>query len=192
MNIKSLIQLFLISIVILICFIMYSLYFSEKNDALVLDENKILKIEEDVTDDTLDDLSFRSKDLNGNSYVIEAKKGKVNLDDKNQLLLNTVTAKIFTKNKSPIIITSNFANYNTVNYETKFFDEVVINFEKNKIESDNFDFFLSKNNAVIYNNIKVFSDDYLANADKININLANSDVIIDMFDKSDKINLIKK
>ena len=55
--------------------------------------------------------------------------------------------------KDPIYINSKFAIYNTENSDTKFFDEVLIQFEDNQIDSDNFDLFINENIAKIYNNV---------------------------------------
>ena len=71
------------------------------------------------------------------------------------------------KNKSNIEIKSDFAKYNAITFDTKFYQNVLGFFEESKVSSDNFDFFFKNNKAIMYNNIKYFDKDTKANADEI-------------------------
>ena len=64
-------------------------------------------------------------------------------------------------------------------------------FEESKISSDNLDLFFKNNEAIMYNKIKYLDRNTAANADEISFNLLNGDINIKMFDKKEKIQIIK-
>ena len=94
-------------------------------------------------------------------------------------------------NRPDIEIKSDFAKYNSITFDTNFYENVLGFFEESKISSDNFDLFFKNNKAIMYNNIKYLDKNTLANADEISFNLLNGDVNIKMFDKKKKIQIIK-
>ena len=87
---------------------------------------------------------------------------------------------------------SDLADYNTENYDTRFYDNVEIQFEDNKVKSNNFDLFIKDNIAKIYNNVQFDNIVSKLNADIINIDLLEGNINVDMFDKSNKVKLLKK
>ena len=99
--------------------------------------------------------------------------------------------KIKLKNKSDIEIKSDFAKYNSITFDTNFYENVFAFFEESKVSSDNLDLFFKNNKAIMYNNIKYLDRNTTANADEISFNLLNGDVNIRMFDKKKKIQIIK-
>ena len=95
------------------------------------------------------------------------------------------------KDKSNIEINSDFAKYNSITFDTNFYENVLGFFEESKLSSDNLDLFFKNNKAIMYNNIKYLDGNTAANADEISFNLLNGDVNIKMFDKKEKIRIIK-
>ena len=95
------------------------------------------------------------------------------------------------RDKSNIEIKSDFAKYNSINFDTNFYENVLGFFEESKVSSDNLDLFFKDNKAIMYNNIKYLDNDTVANADEISFNLSNGDVNIKMFDKNKKIQISK-
>ena len=95
------------------------------------------------------------------------------------------------RDKSNIEIKSDFAKYNSITFDTNFYENVLGFFEESKLSSDNLDLFFKDNRAIMYNNIKYLDNDTVANADEISFNLSNGDVNIKMFDKNKKIQISK-
>ena len=104
--------------------------------------------------------------------------------------MKKVRGTIKLKDRSVIYINSDFAEYNSLNFDTYFYQNVSGLFEKNKIFSDNLDLFFKDNKAIMYNNILFLNKNTKANADEIFFNLLNGDVNIKTFDEK-KIQIIK-
>ena len=57
--------------------------------------------------------------------------------------------------RSEIYLTSNYAEYNYTNQNSKFFDNVIIKYDEKIIYCDNFEIEMNKNIAVAYGNVLV-------------------------------------
>ena len=196
MNAKTIIQLLIFFLIIIfIYFFIKNTFLKEQKNIVNLDQNEVknteeIKIEKDETN-IIENLNYISIDAEGNEYILNAKYGKESPEDPDIIILEKVVGWIKLKNKSNIEIKSDFAKYNAITFDTKFYQNVLGFFEESKVSSDNFDFFFKNNKAIMYNNIKYFDKDTKANADEISFNLLNGDVNIKMFDKKEKIRIIK-
>jgi len=196
MNVKSAIQLLIFFLIIIfIYFFIKNTFLKEQKNIVNLDQNEVknteeIKIEKDETN-IIENLNYISIDAEGNEYILNAKYGKESPEDPDIIILEKVVGWIKIKNKSNIEIKSDFAKYNAITFDTKFYQNVLGFFEESKVSSDNFDFFFKNNKAIMYNNIKYFDKDTKANADEISFNLLNGDVNIKMFDKKKKIQISK-
>ena len=196
MNVKSAIQL--LTLLILVVF----LFFFIKNTFLTTGQNIInldLKEESEATlldidknlNNVIVNLSYRSVDSNGNEYLLNADSGETSKEDANIVVLKKVKATIKLKNKSIIYIYSEFAKYNSKNFNTFFYENVRGDYENNNIICDNLDLLIKDNLAILYNNINIMSNNSSANADQIVLNLLDGNINIKMFDQKDKIKIIK-
>lgn len=180
---------------IFIFFFIKNTFLKYQKDIVYLDLNKdkaIEKIETEKNENTIiENLNYVSIDAKGNEYILNAKYGEENKEDTNTILLKQVVGKIKLKNKSDIEIKSDFAKYNSITFDTNFYENVFGFFEESKVSSDNLDLFFKNNKAIMYNNIKYLDRNTTANADEISFNLLNGDVNIRMFDKKKKIQIIK-
>ena len=196
MNVKTTIQLLIFFlIVIFIFFFIKNTFLKEQKDIVNLDLNKDDIIEEIKIDknqnNIIENLNYISIDAEGNEYILSAKYGKESKEDSNIIILKQVVGTIKLKNKSDIEIKSDFAKYNSITFDTNFYENVMGFFEESKISSDNLDLFFKNNKGIMYNNIKYLDINTSANADEISFNLLNGDVNIKMFDKMKKIQIIK-
>mgnify|MGYP000689887579 FL=1 len=196
MNVKTAIQLLIFLLMgIFIFFFIKNTFLKYQKDIVYLDLNKdkaIEKIETEKNENTIiENLNYISIDAKGNEYILNAKYGEENKEDSNIILLKQVVGKIKLKNKSDIEIKSDFAKYNSITFDTNFYENVIGFFEESKVSSDNLDLFFKNNKAIMYNNIKYLDRNTTANADEISFNLLNGDVNIRMFDKKKKIQIIK-
>ena len=196
MNVKTSIQLLIfILIVVLIYFFIKNTFLKEQKVIVNLDLNKDKIIEEIGTEknqnNIIENLNYISIDAKGNEYILNAKYGEESKEDSNIIILKQVLGTIKLKNKSDIEIKSDFAKYNSITFDTNFYENVLGFFEESKISSDNLDLFFKNNKAIMYNNIKYLDRNTAANADEISFNLLNGDVNIKMFNKKKKIQIIK-
>jgi len=195
MNLKTLIQIFLSIITITIIILFFFKYFynvQEPAELLVIkkDIENIASSEE--TQNIIENLKFENIDINGNRFLIEARYGEINANDINVLNLVEVNGIIYLLNKPPINISSDFAKYNKINFETIFYTNVNINYEENSIKSDNFQINVNKSLASINGNIVYNNSEVVSYADNIEFNLLSESVIINMFDKEDNIKINRK
>ena len=196
MNVKSAIQLLILLILVIF------LFFFIKNTFFATDQNIInldLEKEREINQLDLDknvsnvivNLSYRSVDSNGNEYLLNADSGETTEEDANIIILKKVKAVIKLKNKSSIYIYSEFAKYNSKNFNTFFYENVKGEYENNNIICDNLDLLIKDNLAILYNNVNIMSNNSTANADEIILNLLNGNINIKMFDQKEKIKIIK-
>ena len=196
MNVKSAIQLLILLIlVIFLFFIIKNTFFTVDQTVIDLDlkeenENNQLDLDENLSN-IIVNLSYKSIDTNGNEYILNADSGETTKEDANIIILKKVKATIKLKNKSNIYIYSEFARYDSKNYNTFFYDNVRGNYENNNITCDNLDLLIKDNLAILYNNINIMSNNSRAIADQIVLDLSNGDIDIKMFDKKEKIKIIK-
>ena len=191
MNRKVLIQLTLILTIFFSCLIFYKLYFTDQVVKLEDIKNNELKNknEEKKGTNQMQDIVYNSKYLDENNYIIKAEFGEFDKDNPDLMLLTNVNGKLFSKNSSVIEITSEKAMYNSLDYNTSFYKNVLITFENHKIESDNFDIFFDKKIGTIYNNIIYKNLNTVLKADKVDIDLITKNSKIYMLDKSKKIKI---
>ena len=194
---KIFLQIFLLLIVIIISIIFFRVYFVNKN---IENSSNNIKIELDNDDpknnveekesNLIYNIQYISKDKNGNSYIINSKFGEVNNDKQELILLKEVTATINLKNSEPINITADNAIYNNVNYNTNFYENVLVVYTQHYITSDNLDLDFQKNIATVSNNINYKNLNTKLQADKIEIDLITKNSKIFMYDASEKVKIV--
>ena len=196
MNVKSAIQLLILLIlVVFLFFFIKNTFFTTNQNIVNLDVEEESEIDKSDLNKNLSNiiinLSYRSVDSNGNEYLLNAESGETSEEDANIVILKKVKAIIKLKNKSNIYIYSEFAKYNSKNFNTFFYKNVSGDYENNNIICDNLDLLIKDNLAILYNNVNIMSNNSTANADEIILNLLNGNINIKMFDQKQKIKIIK-
>ena len=196
MNVKSAIQLLILLILVVFLFFFIKNTFFTKNQNIVnLDIEEKSEIDKSDLNKNLSNiiinLSYRSIDSNGNEYLLNAESGETSEEDANIVILKKVKAIIKLKNKSSIYIYSDFAKYNSKNFNTFFYKNVSGEYANNNIICDNLDLLIKDNLAILYNNVNIMSNNSTAKADEIILNLLNGNINIKMFDQKEKIKIIK-
>ena len=199
MNTKTVIQLFIFFIIIVfLFFFIRNTFYLNRNQITEISESESEIFEE--TSESLDEgkknfiqnLTYSTIDSEGNKFNLNAETGEENPEDPNILILNNVTGKIQLKDKSEIIIESDYATYNSNSFDTEFYQNVMGLYEEKKFNSDNLDLLFKNNKAIIYNNIKYFDNKIISTADEIEFDYIKGDINIKMFDKNEKIKILKK
>ena len=164
---KIFIQITLLLLVFLIIFSVYQIYFKTFPDqeiALVEEENKDEK-------SNLVNITYESIDSAGKKYVINAESGTIDEKKPDLIYMSKVKAKIILLDGSIVYISSLEAEYNTVNYDTKFLNEIKLNFLENVIYCNNLNIFFRDNLLEAYNDLIYKNLDIILFADKIEIDL---------------------
>ena len=171
----------------LITIIFFYLNSSKKEDARI--EKKSQNEDLSYNSNILKDVNYTSKDAEGNEYFIEALKGEIDFSNNNIIYLTNVSALIKLKNSNNIRINSNFGKYNTINFDTIFSKDVVVDYLENKITSEYLDFSIKRNSMIISRNVVYTNLENILKADVVEINIKTKDTKIFMYGNEKKVNI---
>ncbi len=160
-----------------------------------LSKKKNLKTEELKTDEKyytsniIENVSYSSKDKNGNEYIISAKLGEIDKSNNNIIYLKQVNGLVKLNNKNQINISSNFGKYNIDNFDTIFSKNVIITYLENKINGDYLDFSIIRNSMIISKNVIFTDNNNVIKTDIVEINIKNKNTKLMMYDKKNKVSV---
>ncbi len=189
MNKKNIIRTFLIIIFSLfLIFIFQKLKKSDFNKEIDKNANETSENNYESSNILLD-VTYKSQDIRGNTYIISAKKGELDLAKNNVVFLENVKSTIILDNQDTIDISSDFGKYNTYNYDTIFSKNVIIKYSNYKITGNYIDLSLIRNSMIISKNV-VFNDNKrILKTDVVEINIDTKDIKIFMNDQNKKVNI---
>ena len=201
MKSKSFIQLILFLIVILSSFIVYQYFFSENKSVKIIDSqpneiqsqnSQIMQSKIIDTDNIIEKLEYKSIDAYGNEYVIKSSKAESQVDDTNNVKLFKVSATIYSPNKKPIMIKSDFALHNKLTFNTKFYDNVEILHDTIQVTSENLDLLYKENRVDLYNIKSANYKQSILLADKITFDILTKNVSVNMYKDNQRIKILYK
>ena len=185
---KTVIQILMIFLIILISILFYLRYFNEKPKILVKNaEVKDVKINQNSTSTYIDNIDYVSSDTKGNKYQITAEQAEIKMGNSDVMFLENVIAYILMKDSDKIKITSNFGKYNLKNYDTIFSKNVIVVYPSHKITGEYLDFSFLNNLGTISINVIYNGDKKKLFADKIEMNLTTKDTKIFMNNNTKKV-----
>ena len=192
---KIFIQFLLLITIFIIVFSTFFLYFNKK-EKLEVSNLPITKEKESLIDDEtgtlIKDISYSFADSSGNYYELFSEIGKVDISNADKIFMTNVVATIYLVDSSPVKITSKYANYNKINHETSFFENVKVTHLIHKATSENLDISFNDNLASMYNNIVYNKPGTNLKADRLEIDLITKNSKIFMDNKTEKIKIIDK
>ena len=186
---KYLIIFLLIIFLISLIFYIYSKFNKEVKKPI-----KENDVSEDIVynSNIINNVSYATKDTNGNEYIIKASKGQIDLNNSNIIYLTDVKATIELENSERINIVSDYGKYNTDNFDTIFSKNVLIDYIDNNIKGEYLDFSLNRNSMIISKKVVYTNLNNILQADVIDMNLKTKDVKIFMYDNNAKVNIKTK
>ena len=201
MSKKIIIQLILIVFLIILTIFFYQKYMvsnntdlklmKEGNDSQINDKRLVTK-ENQETANIIENLRYVSKDLFGNTYIINAQSAQIEEGKVNQVKLFEVMAKIIQKDDEVIYINSNSADYNKVNNNTIFKTNVNVKYGEQSIDADMIDLNFSQNQIKIKENVYYRNNNAKLNADKIEIDIKSKKLKISMNKQNDNVEILSK
>ena len=182
---KIIFQLILLLMLAMITLLLFFKYFKKPN----VEVNLMGNIEQplNTNESLIEDLKYLSTDKEGNEYKIEAKKGNIDKDNPDIIYLENVIAIISLKNSEQISIKSNFAKYNSKNFNTLFNDAVIVDYEDNLLSSNFLDLSFEDNLVSIYDNVQYLSGFSSLSADRAEIDILNKKTKIFMESPGKKV-----
>ena len=180
---------FIIFIIIFFLTILLFLHFKS------LTNKKTDKIEPNISNEIsygsniIKDVYYSSKDIKGNEYVIRASEGEIDYNDSNIIYLKNLEGFVKLTNSNDIKITSKYGKYNTVNFDTIFSKNVIIDYLDNNVLGEYLDFSIERNSMVMSRDIVYTNANNILKADTIEINIETKDTKIYMFDDKKKVNI---
>ena len=182
---KILIQIFLIIIIIVTSILFYLKYIDKNDQAMKVNEikNEIVGLES-TKGNLISDISYESKDFEGRKYLIKSKHGIVNKDNPNMIEMKMVNAKIILIDGTSITITSDYAVYDNIKFDTKFRENIEVKHLEHIIKSDNLVLSFQGNQREAFNNLTYENLDLIMFADKILFDFKSKNTKIFNFDNS--------
>ena len=174
--------------IIIIFFFSFKLFNKEKITSIEI-ENEAIVEEMDTTTNIIKDVNYSSMDAKGNKYVLNANEGQIDLNNDKVIFLNSVKATIIMASGEIINIQSKFGKYNIDNYDTIFSENVLIEYEDNKIKGNYVDFSLNRNSLIISKNVVYLNQKNLLRADAVEINISTKDTKIFMYEEGKKVKI---
>ena len=182
---KILIQIFLITVIIIISILFYLKYI-DKGDQT----NKVDKMKDEIVGlentkgNLINDISYKSQDFEGRKYLIKSQKGIVSKDNPNIIEMEMVNAKITLIDGTSITIVSDYAVYDNVNFDTKFSKNIEVKHLEHIIKSDDLVLSFERNELEAFNNLTYENLDLIMFADKIIFDFKSKNTKIFNFDNS--------
>ena len=136
---KTITQVILIIFLIVLTYFVFKKYYI-KNDTVAepnkkgqtISKNESQKSEKNI----IKDISYTANNSRGDIYLLLADYGEVYLDNPELMFLTKVNGKITLQNGMNVTIKSDFANFNTKNFETTFINNVIVERREEKITGD--------------------------------------------------------
>ena len=190
MNIKILIQLLLFIILVSTAVTYYYFYKNNKTNMNVnkINNNNEISINKNSSN-LIKNIYYVSTDNLGNKFIIKSKTGEINIVNPDIVYMTNVEAIINLINSDPIIIKSNYAKYNKINYETNFKEDILLTYQAHRITSQNLDLSFENNLATIYNKIVYDNNNVKISADILEIDLITKNSKIFMNNEYKKIKI---
>ncbi len=198
---KNIIQLILIVLLIILTILFYQKYIISNNNNQKLVEKeinseisneKLISTENKKKENIIENLRYVSKDLFGNTYIINAQSAQIEEGKINQVKLFEVMAQIIQKDDEIIYINSSFADYNKINNNTIFKKNVNVKYGSQLIEANIIDLNFSKNLIKIKENVYYKNNNAKLSADKIEIDIESKKLRVSMDKQNDKVEISAK
>ena len=205
---KLLLQISLFFIMLFIGYIFYNNYFADKktqessivnsqtkknNDSLKKNEIIIKDKEEneEIKNNVIKNLKYKLNIAESGTYEIRANSSEINLKNGEEIVLMKGVIAIFSDKKSnKLLINSDNAVFNSVNYNTLFSGNIKIQNKEDIITSNKLEFDFIKNIILVYENVKYIGLKGEIIVDNIKIDLITRNVEFFMNNDNDNVKIL--
>ena len=155
--------------------------------------NKKIKktsITEKKINNLVKDIEYTSVDQKGNRFYLLANSGKSNSINTDVLDLINVRGKIISDIRDTIFIVSDFAKYNSLNLNSQFYENVIINYQDKEITCINFDINMETSKAIAYNNVLITDPKSTMKAGIVEFDLKTKNININPESSTEEIEVV--
>ena len=193
MNKKTVIQV-LMSIVVILIFLSFYFEYFKKSPKTLKETTSLEKtnVNKKNSSTYIDNINYVSSDTKGNKYQITAEESEIDIDNQDVMFLKNVIAYIFIKDSDTIKIVSDFGKYNSKNYDTIFSKNVIVTYPGHKITGDYMDFSLLNDLGTMSRNVIYTGKKNILYADMLKMKISTKDTKIFMNDSIKKVLIIGK
>jgi hypothetical protein len=190
---KKVIKLILFLLLIISSIFFYKVYFSKNNkseiNADISEDQRITTPENNL----IKNLKYEVKLDKQHQYIITAELSEITYDGGKEIVkMQKVTAILIDQKNIPLIVTSELATFNNSSYDTKFNQNIRIEYLNNKILSDKMDLDFNNSLIKIYENVKYDGIEGNIIADNIKIDLISKKIEIYMSNNNDNVEVTTK
>ena len=190
----QILQFSILFLILLISYFTYNYLNTDKNynnakTKEKTDNVRIVEKQELKNSNVINELSYKSLDESGNIYEIKSVSGEIVKEDDKLLLLSKVKAKIFITGYGIVFIASDKAQYNRVNLNTHFFENVSLVYQDHNVTSDNIFLKYTEKEVEISNNVKYNYENNNLSADVMSFDLIKKISKIYMTNKKEKVKI---
>jgi len=191
---KRFIQVILFFLIILIFFVFYKTYFDLKENDYELNtltkENLKLEKVSNKNNNIIKNLKYEVNLVNGGEYIINSDLSEILYIDGVEIVsMKNVFAKYVDDQGREIKINSEKAFFLNSNYNTKFEDNIIIEYLDNNLFGQKLDLNFEKNTLKIYQDVIYNSKYGIINADNIEVDLISKKISIFMNNSEDKVKI---
>ena len=190
---KKVIKLILFLLLIISSIFFYKVYFSKNNkseiNADISEDQRITTPENNL----IKNLKYEVKLDKQHQYIITAELSEITYDGGKEIVkMQKVTAILIDQKNIPLIVTSELATFNNSSYDTKFNQNIRIEYLNNLILSDKMDLDFNNSLIKIYENVKYDGIEGNIIADNIKIDLISKKIEIYMSNNNDNVEVTTK
>ena len=196
---KKVIKLTLFLLLVATSIFFYNLYLSDNKQSNIKIDTSI---EPDISEkqevsspenNLIKNLKYEVKLDKENQYIITSDLSEITYETGPEMVkMQKVTAILINQKNIPLIITSEQAVYNNSNYNTKFSNNVKVEYLNNIIKADKMDFNFKNSLISIYENVEYDGIQGNIVADNIKIDLITKKIEIYMYNQNDNVEVTTK
>jgi hypothetical protein len=201
MNSKIIIQILLIVTVITILSATFYNYFYDdaitstvtKSEDLIKKNNSTnsnLAQIQNNTSNILNNITYENFDVKGNRYQISASTGEIKDLNSDIIYMSDVVALIFLKDLGTVKILSKNAIFNSLSFNSNFYEDVQINYLEHQLNGEKLDLKFNENLLILKEKVLYQSLGTKLFADAISIDLITKNSKIFMNDDEKKIKIL--
>ena len=201
MNSKIIIQILLIvTIITILSATFYNYFYDDAITSTVTKSENLIKKNnnknsdraqaQNNTSNILNNITYENFDIKGNRYQISASTGEIKDLNSDIIYMSDVVALIFLKDLSTVKIVSKNAIFNSLSFNSNFYDNVQLNYLEHQLNGEKLDLKFNENLLILKEKVLYQSLDTKLFADAISIDLITKNSKIFMNDDEKKIKIL--
>lgn len=201
MNSKIIIQILLIvTIITILSTTFYNYFYDDAITSTVTKSENLIKKNNSTnpdlaqiqnnTSNILNNITYENFDVEGNRYQISASTGEIKDLNSDIIYMSDVVALIFLKDLGTVKIVSKNAIFNSLSFNSNFYDNVQLNFLEHQLNGEKLDLKFNENLLILKEKVLYQSLGTKLFADAISIDLITKNSKIFMNDDEKKIKIL--